>query len=108
MRPNREDDLPRSDTDPPGWHVRERTSTGYPLMGSSPAERAESVQRAARIRKQSEITGHGFVGDGPYCEAMLSRGPVGDPTTTGVITMFVQCGYSAGLHVESDFRGDPR
>lgn len=99
--PELEDDSERRETDPPGWHVRERTADGYPLMGSSPAERAEAVLELARIWKQSEITGHRFEGDGPYCEAMLARGSSGD-LTRGVITMSSQCGYSADLHVDAE------
>jgi hypothetical protein len=98
MRPTLDDALPRLDIDPPGWHRRETTEDGYPLMGSSPAERAESAERMARIRKASEIPDHQFAGNGSYCEAMLSRGSAGDPATTGVITMSSQCGYSAELH----------
>ncbi len=102
--PTLEDSLPRLDSDPPGWHVRETTDAGYPLMGSSPAERAEFVERSARIRKQSEITSHAFEGTGPHCTAMLSHGPQGSPET-GAFTMSVQCGYPADLHV-NDHRGD--
>jgi hypothetical protein len=97
--PSLEDTLPRLDTDPPDWHVRETTDDGYPLMGSSPAERADSVERLERIRKDSEITDHPFSGDGPYCQAMLDRGSIGGPATTGVIRMSSQCGYTNDLHV---------
>ena len=96
--PDAEDDLVRLDTDPPFWHVRETINNGYPLMGSSPAERAESDKRLARIRKAADITDHPFIGGGPHCEAMLDCGVVGDPATTGAITMSSQCGYPEDLH----------
>ena len=78
MTPDLEDRLERLEGDPAGWHVRETTETGYPLMGSSPAERLESVERIARIKAQA-MRDHAFVGDGPYCALMGSGGRMGSP-----------------------------
>ena len=98
MTPDLEDSLERLEGDPPGGHVRETTGTGYPLMGSSPAERIESVERAARIKGQA-MRDHVFIGDGPYCEAMLPMGVSGSPET-GIITMTAGCGYGRDTHPE--------
>lgn len=97
MRPSDFDSLPSSPGELSGWHVREKTEDGYPLMGSSPAERAESAERSARIKARA-MRNHPFVGDGRYCQQM---GPVkisGDPVTTGVVSMRVQCGYPRDTH----------
>jgi hypothetical protein len=98
MTPDLEDSLERLEGDPPGWHVRETTETGYPLMGSSPAERIESVERAARIKGQA-MRDHVFIGDGPYCEARISTRPQGSPEV-GTITGWVGCGYPRDTHPE--------
>lgn len=86
--------------DPAGWHVRETTETGYPLMGSSPAERADSVSRAMRIRIQA-MRDHEFVGDGPYRQGWLGPRSRAGPET-GVITMRVVCGYPRDTHPEPE------
>lgn len=97
MRPSEYDSIWLEPQDPPGWHVREKTADGYPVMGSSPAERAERAQRAERIRRDA-MRDHPFVGDGRYCAAMLGPRFSGNPTTTGVVAMRVGCGYPADLH----------
>jgi hypothetical protein len=77
--------------------VRETiTLADYPLMGSSPAERAEALERSERIRREA-MRDHQFEGDGPYCAAML---PVGSSGTseTGVVTMTAACGYPRDTH----------
>jgi len=94
--PDGSDGIPAKSDDPPGWHIREKTDEGYPLVGSSPAERAEAAERLARIRRR-DMRDHPFVGDGPYCEDL---GPMlwsGTPTT-GMVTMRVQCGWSRDTH----------
>lgn len=95
-RPDDEDGLERRPEDPEGWHVRETTESGYPLMGSSPAERQEAVERMARIRAQA-MRDHPFVGQGPYCEARIGWRPSGGPDT-GVITGWSACGYPPDAH----------
>ena len=85
------------DDDPPGWHVREKTDTGYPVMGSSPAERADAEERKARSRAEA-MRDHPFEGDGQYCAAMIGGKGSGDPATTGVVTMSVGCGYRREHH----------
>jgi hypothetical protein len=96
MTPDVMDSLPRAEGEPDGWHLRETTETGYPLMGSSPAERADSVERMARIRAQA-MRDHSFEGEGPYCEARISFAPMGNPET-GIITGWRGCGYPPDLH----------
>lgn len=100
VTPDLEDSLERLKSDPPGWHVRETTETGYPLMGSSLAERAEAVERIARIKAQA-MRDHVFVGDGPYCEARISTRSQGSPEV-GIITGWAGCGYPADTHPEED------
>ena len=94
--PSEVDTLPSSPEDPPGYHVREKTETGYPLMGSSPAEREEARQRAARIKRQA-MRDHPFVGEGTYCEARISTWPQGTEET-GMVTGWVGCGYGRDTH----------
>jgi hypothetical protein len=96
MRPSDEDSLERRDSDAPGWHVREKTEEGYPLMGSSPAERQEAVDRAFRIKREA-MREHHFVGDGPYCEGRIPFAPVGS-AETGWITGWAGCGYPRDMH----------
>jgi hypothetical protein len=96
VRPSDEDSLERREADPPGWHVREKTGEGYPLMGSSPAERQEAVERAFRIKREA-MRDHPFEGEGPYCAARITMRPVGSPEV-GMITGWVGCGYSPELH----------
>lgn len=98
--PGREDDLERLADDPPGWHVRETVdldgAPGYPLMGSSPAERYESLERAAHIAGQA-MREHLFEGDGAYCAHRVGFGPVGS-AATGTISGWSACGYGRGTH----------
>jgi hypothetical protein len=95
-----EDSLERREGEPEGYHVRETVDTewctGYPLMGSSPAERAESLERGERIRRQA-MRDHSFVGGGPFCTAMIEMGSAGS-AETGVVTMAAQCGYPREAH----------
>jgi len=91
-----EDNLERREGEPHGYHRRRTTETGYPLMGSSDAEREESHQRAIRIQRQA-MRDHVFVGDGQYCEAMLPTGVSGSPET-GIIAMTAGCGYGRDTH----------
>lgn len=95
--PSEVDSLPSAPNDPPGWHVRVKTDDGYPLMGSSPAERQEAAQRGERLRLQA-MRSHVFVGDGQYCERWNGPVHVGDPATTGVVAMRVMCSYGRDLH----------
>jgi len=97
----REDSLERKPGEPEGYHVRETiTLEDYPLMGSSPAERAETLERAERIRRQS-MRDHLFVqGEGPHCAAMLPVGSSGSPET-GVVTMRAGCGYPRETHPDT-------
>jgi len=94
-----EDSLERREGEPVGYHRRRTTETGYPLMGSSDAEREESHQRAIRIQRQA-MRDHVFVGDGQYCEAMLPTCPSGSPET-GVITGATGCGYGRDTHPDA-------
>lgn len=97
---DREDGLERKEGEPEGYHVRETiTLEDYPLMGSSPAERAESLARGERIRRQA-MRDHAFVGDGPYCSAMIPQGISGSPET-GVVTMTAGCGYPRETHPDA-------
>lgn len=96
MRPSDVDSLPSSPGEPEGWHVREKTSDGYPLMGSSPAERAEAEERMARIKAEA-MREHRFVGDGPYCQGRISFAPIGGPDT-GWIVGWSECGYPLDMH----------
>lgn len=93
-----EDSLERREGEPVGYHRRRTTETGYPLMGSSDAEREEAHQRAIRIQRQA-MRDHAFVGEGQYCEAMLPMGVSGSPET-GIITMTAGCGYGRDTHPE--------
>lgn len=102
-RPSEVDTLPSSPEDPPGWHVREKTETGYPLMGSSPAEREEARQRGERIQRQA-MRDHPFVGEGTYCEARITMRPVGTEET-GVVTGWVGCGYGRDTHPTPNTEG---
>lgn len=86
--------------DPPGWHVREATEAGYPLMGSSPAERAECVSRGMRIQIQA-MRDHEFEGGGQYCEHWSSPSTSGGPET-GWVTMRARCGYGRDTHPEQE------
>jgi hypothetical protein len=96
-----EDSLERKPGEPEGYHRRETiTLEGYPLMGSSPAERAESLARGERIRREA-MRDHLFVqGDGPHCAAMLPVGASGSPET-GVVTMTAACGYPRETHPDT-------
>jgi hypothetical protein len=94
--PGVKDDLPRLEGEPTGWHWREVTETGYPLVGSSPAERQESQERGARIQRQA-MRDHPFVGEGPYCDARITTRPMGRPET-GTVTGWVGCGYGRDTH----------
>ena len=98
--PSEVDTLPSSPEDPPGYHVREKTEAGYPLMGSSPAEREEARQRAARIQRQA-MRDHVFVGEGTYCEARISFAPIGS-ADAGWIVGWVGCGYGRDTHPTPD------
>lgn len=100
MRPSLEDSLTRHDEDPPGWHTRGTTCSGYPLMGSSPAERAEGDERAARAKRQA-MRDHPFEGEGRYCQARIGWAPVGS-AETGVITGWSACGYPRDTHPGDD------
>lgn len=100
MRPSIEDNLERLADDPPGWHVRETVdldgAPGYPLMGSSPAERYEALERGARIAGQA-MRDHLFVGDGTHCAARVGFGPQGSPEV-GYISGWQGCGYGRDTH----------
>jgi hypothetical protein len=96
VTPDLEDNLPRLADDPPGWHVRETVDDGYPLMGSSPAERLAFVEDIARIEGQA-MRDHTFEGGGRYCDARITTRPLGSPET-GRITGWVGCGYPADKH----------
>lgn len=96
-RPSEYDSIWIKPSDPPGWHVREKTTDGYPLMGSSPAERQDAAERTERARLAA-MRDHPFVGEGRYCAAMLGPRFSGNPATTGVVTMSIGCGYPADLH----------
>jgi hypothetical protein len=94
---DREDSLERHEGEPEGYHVRETiTLESYPLMGSSPAERAASLARGEEIRRQA-MRDHVFRGDGPHCEAMIPMGSSGSPET-GIVTMTSGCGYPRETH----------
>lgn len=94
--PPLEDNLARRDGEADGWHTRRLTDDGHPLMGSSDAERAEAVERGARIKAQA-MRDHAFVGDGPYCQARISFAPMGS-AETGRITGWAGCGYPPDTH----------
>jgi hypothetical protein len=110
--PAAEDALARIEGEPDGWHLRETTEGGYPLMGSSPAERADSVARRAVIRVQAMRT-HPFEGTGAYCESWGSGGRLGSPEV-GYVTMRTACGYPRDTHgappcacsVRADYDGE--
>jgi hypothetical protein len=97
--PSPVDRLPVLPDEPEGWHVRATMLDGYPLMGSSPAERAESEQRAQRIKRQA-MRDHVFLPserDPRYCGLMLGGKPV-----TGAagdqLAVLVECGYPVDAH----------
>lgn len=95
-----EDSLERKEGEPEGYHRRETiTLESYPVMGSSPAERAESVARGEEIRRRA-MRDHAFVGEGPYCQAMIPQGVSGSPET-GIVTMTAGCGYPRDTHPEA-------
>jgi hypothetical protein len=89
--------------DPAGWHVRERMDDGYPLMGSSPAERADARARQVQVRQQA-MRDHAFEGEGPYCRAWIGPSYAGN-AETGLVTMRVGCGYPRDTHPDQG-RGD--
>lgn len=96
--PDAEDSLERVEGEPDGWHVRETVANEYPLMGSSPAERAEAEVRIARIKAQAMRT-HPFEGDGPYCQARIPFAPMGSAGTRwAIITGWQECGYPLDTH----------
>lgn len=97
------DRIPAQADDPPGWHLRERTDTGYPLMGSSPAERADSRVRQERARREA-MRDHPFAGEGRYCRAWIGPMYAGNEET-GLITMRIGCGYPRDTHPDQG-RGD--
>jgi hypothetical protein len=100
MRPSIEDNLERLADDPPGWHVRETVDLegdpGYPLMGSSPAERYEALERGARIAGQA-MRDHLFVGSGVYCEGWSAAARSGSDEA-GYVSMRSRCGYGRDTH----------
>jgi len=96
MRPSDVDNLPPVPGEPKDWHVREKTEDGYPLMGSSPAEREDSLMRALECRSYA-MQDHGFEGEGRHCEARIGFWPMGSPET-GTITSWVGCGYPQDMH----------
>jgi hypothetical protein len=100
MRPSDEDSLERREDDPPGWHVREKTGDGYPLMGSSPAERQEVEERGRRLQRQA-MRDHPFVGEGAYCEARISMGRTGSDEV-GYVSGWVGCGYGRDTHPQPE------
>lgn len=93
-----EDSLERREGEPQGYHRRRTTETGYPLMGSSDAEREESHQRGIRIQRQA-MRDHVFVGDGRYCEAW--RTLTDRMTAEGRLVMRDQCGYGRDTHPDA-------
>lgn len=95
MRPSEVDNLTSREGEPPGWHVREKTEDGYPLMGSSPAERVEALERQRRVRRQA-MRDHPFEGEGRYCQHW--RVLVDRMTGAGRLTMRDQCGYPPDTH----------
>lgn len=95
MRPSDEDNLEHVEGEPPGWHVREKTETGYPLMGSSPAERVEALERGQRIKRQA-MRDHPFEGEGRYCQHW--RVLTDRMTGAGRLVMRDQCGYPPDTH----------
>lgn len=96
--PDRYDSLPGIPGEPKDHHLRECLENGYPLMGSSPAERADFHRRVAESRRRA-MRDHPFVGDGPYCAAML--GPaISGSANVGFVSMHVGCGYPPDVHPE--------
>lgn len=69
---------------------------GHP--GGCPETREEQRERINRRARRNHV----FVGDGPYCEAMISAGTVGDPATTGTITFSSGCGYPRQHHPDEN------
>lgn len=96
MRPSDVDNLAPVPGEPKDWHVREKTEDGYPLMGSSPAEREDSLMRVLDSRAQG-MRDHGFEGEGRYCGARIGFRPTGSPEA-GTITGWVGCGYPHDMH----------
>lgn len=99
MRPSDVDSIAPEPGEPDGWHVRRKTADGYPLMGSSPAERAERQGRGARIRAQA-MRDHPFEGEGRYCQHW--RVLTDRMTAEGRLVMREKCGYSRDTHPEVD------
>lgn len=95
MRPSDEDNLERVEGEPLGHHVREKTEEGYPLMGSSPAERVEALERGQRIKRQA-MRDHPFEGEGRYCQHW--RVLTDRMTGAGRLVMRDQCGYGRDTH----------
>lgn len=106
MVPSRMDNLPRLPEDPPGWHERETTGAGYPLMGSSPAERADSQRRAARIKEQA-MRSHPFQPSGHDQRFCGFMGPAAVLRGSGGVSwaMRTECGYPADCHPEAGEAG---
>jgi hypothetical protein len=82
--------------DPPNYHFRRLTETGYPLMGSSPAEQEEARQRGERLRIQA-MRNHPFTGDGTYCQHWSGSSSTG---SSGTLSFKSQCGYGRSTHPE--------
>lgn len=106
--PDAEDSLARQDGEPSGWHRRETTTGGYPVMGSSPAERAEAIERVARIKAQA-MRDHPFEPmerDARYCGYM---GPavVRGSKEYGSWAMRTECGYPPDCHPEGTDHKSP-
>jgi hypothetical protein len=96
--PSPMDSLPMGVDDPPNYHHRKLTGDRYPIVGSSPAERAMRNQDEKRLH-MAAMRNHPFVGHGPYCGARISFAPMGGPDT-GTITGWKGCGYSRDTHPE--------
>lgn len=95
--PTMVDSIVSTPGEPDGYHRRETTEDGYPLMGSSPAERDEARQRSERIQRQA-MRDHPFVGEGRYCEDWGRPAVSGGPW--GKLSMRVMCGYGRDTHPE--------
>lgn len=65
------------------------------LMGSSPAERAESLKRRARLKARA-MRDHPFEGEGRYCQRW--RTLTDRMTGEGRLVMRERCGYPGDLH----------
>jgi hypothetical protein len=92
------DSLPPVPGEPAGYHARRRTETGYPLMGSSDAERDANAARSARARAAC-MRDHPFEGDGQYCQHW--RVLTDRMTMTGRLVMRDQCGWARDMHPEA-------